>query len=59
MTELFLTRFYERDVRQAVRIRMLAILKETVITNIILYEDKLMEVAVLPYLASLDAEIDK
>lgn len=45
--------------RQQVRVKMLSIMKETVITNILMYEDKLIEVAVLPHLSGLEAEIDR
>jgi len=57
--EQLMERFYERDVRQAVRIQMLTLLRDTVITNIVSYEDRLLETGVLPFLSTLHAEIDR
>lgn len=42
-----------------VRLKMLNILKDTVITNILMYEDKLLETAVLPFLTGVESEIDR
>jgi len=48
-----------QEKRQGVRLKVLGVLKEVVTSNMVLWEEQLMERCVLPYLSSIDGEADR
>ena len=53
-----LERLYVQETRRAIRLVMLSVLGEVVTSNLLLWEDSLMERAVLPFLAGVETEAD-
>lgn len=51
-------RLYMRENRQAIRLVMLTVLSDVVSSNMLLYEDQMLEKCVLPFLTSVEAEAD-
>jgi len=54
-----MNRLFCQESRQAVRLVVLNVLKEVFISNIVLWEDQLLERCILPFLANIDAESDR
>ena len=52
-------RLYSHETRQTIRLVMLNVLSEVVSSNLLLWEDLMMEKCVLPYLTSVDREQDR
>ena len=52
-------RLYCREERQVIRLKVLEVLKEVVTSNLILYEEELLEKGVLPYLSQVEREPDR
>ena len=51
-------RLYCKEDRQVIRLKVLEVLREVVNSNIILYEEELLEKGVLPFLSSVEKEQD-
>ena len=51
-------RLYIKEDRQVVRLKVLEVLREVVTSNLILYEDELLEKGVLPFFLSVEREPD-
>ena len=51
-------RLYCKEDRQVIRLKVLEVLREVVTSNIILYEEELLEKGVLPFLSSVEKEQD-
>ena len=52
-------RLYCQETRQVIRLVVLGVLKEVVTSNIILWEEQLLERCVLPFLSSVETEVDR
>ena len=52
-------RLYCKEERQVIRLKVLEVLKEVVTSNLILYEEELLEKGVLPYLSQVEREPDR
>ena len=52
-------KLYCQETRQAIRLVSLGVLRDVVISNIVLWEEQLLERCALPFLSSVDTEVDR
>jgi len=52
-------KFYAMETRPLIRLKMLSVLRETVLANLLAYEDQLLDNTILPFLSQLETEVDR